>query len=836
MVRLFGWLLSSALLCGIVGIVVVMMVVQHYSSDLPDINQLRNYSPPTVSRVHAGDGRLMAEFASEKRIFVPIERIPQRVIDAFLSAEDKNFYNHPGVDATGIARAIAINVQNLGRGRRPVGASTITQQVAKNFLLTNEVSVVRKIREAILSLRMEQAYTKDDILELYLNEIFLGQRAYGVAAASLAYFNKTMDELTVAEAAYLAALPKAPNNYSPTKNRDEAYARRNWVLGRMLEDNKINAAEYQSGLMEEIAIRPRNDSEYYRGGGYVTEEIRRELTARFGEKAVLEGGLLVRSTIDPRLQDIATQSLRDGLIQYDRRHGWRGPVTKLDPKQPLVKMLAQVPLPLGADDWKLAAITAVSDSAASLTLADGQTGSIAMSELKWARKWLPGQRIGGDVKRPSDVLAVGDVVLVEPLEGSKDSKAFALRQIPAVQGALIALDVNTGRVLAMVGGFSPQTSSFNRATQAQRQPGSSFKPFVYMAALEAGFTPSTLVLDAPISLPQGPGLPEWQPGNYSDDYLGPTTLRVGMEKSRNVMTVRLAQQVGIDSVAKLAEAFGVLKQMPRHLSMSLGAGETTVLKMTNAYAQIVNGGKQINPTIIDSIQDKSGRILLRHDSRPCTGCTNVSWQSVTQAGQAAPALPDLRAQLIDPRSAYQMAHILEGVIERGTGARAKGLPWPVAGKTGTTNDERDAWFIGFSADIAVGLYVGFDQPAHLGHKETGGSISAPIFKAFMEKALEGTPPVPFRVPSGLRMVRVDAQTGQLAISGDSKVIWEAFKRGTEPGSIGAPSSAIILGAPTGDGSAGQAPEIGIIVPPDANEGSTPALPTAPDATNSDNIY
>lgn len=834
MVRLFGWLLSSALLCGIVGIVAVMMVVQHYSADLPDINQLRNYSPPTVSRVHAGDGRLMAEFASEKRIFVPIERIPQRVIDAFLSAEDKNFYNHPGVDATGIARAIAINVQNLGQGRRPVGASTITQQVAKNFLLTNEVSVVRKIREAILSLRMEQAYSKDDILELYLNEIFLGQRAYGVAAASLAYFNKTMDELTVAEAAYLAALPKAPNNYSPTKNRDEAYARRNWVLGRMLEDGKISATDYQTGLTEEIAIRPRNDNEYYRGGGYVTEEIRRELVARFGEKAVLEGGLLVRSSLDPRLQDIATQSLRTGLMEYDRRHGWRGPVTRLDPKQPIQKTLAQVPLPLGAGAWKLAAVTTIGDNSVSITLADGQTGSIAMSELKWARKWLPNQRIGADVKKPSDVLAVGDVVLVEPLangKDGKDSKAYALRQIPAVQGALVALDVHTGRVLAMVGGFSPETSSFNRATQAQRQPGSSFKPFVYMAALEAGFTPSTLVLDAPLSLPQGPGLPEWRPGNYSDDYLGPTTLRVGMEKSRNVMTVRLAQQVGIDNVAKLAEAFGVLKQMPRHLSMSLGAGETTVLKMTNAYAQIINGGKQITPTIIDSIQDKSGRILLRHDTRPCSACSNVSWQSVMQAGQVAPTLPDLRAQLIDPRSAYQMAHILEGVIERGTGARAKGLPWPVAGKTGTTNDERDAWFIGFSADMAVGLYVGFDQPAHLGHKETGGSISAPIFKAFMEQALASSPPVPFRVPSGLRMVRVNAQTGQLAASGDSKVIWEAFKRGTEPGSAGAPSSAIVLGDTVQDGTVLQAPELenGMIAPPIT-------APAAPAPANTGDIY
>ena len=771
--RLLAWLLSMAMLGGALAIVVVLLLIKGMTSDLPDVAQLQNYNPPVVSRVHAADGRLMAEFASERRVFVPISRMPQRVVDAFISAEDKNFYQHNGVDFMGVARAMLTNFKNIGQGRRPEGASTITQQVAKNFLLTNEVSIARKVREAVLAYRIEAAFSKDEILELYLNEIFLGQRAYGVGSAALAYFNKTMDELTISECAYLAALPKAPNNYNPQRNYDGAIERRNYVLGRLLNDNKITQQEYDTALTEKLEMRPRSEAEFYRGGDYFTEEIRRTLVSRFGEEAVLEGGLLVRATIDPRMQDVATRALRNGLISYDRRHGWRGPLARASKGQELRSFLAATPAPPGSEGWQMAAVTQVTAQAASILLVDGLTGVIPLSELKWARNWKPGQIVGQEVQKPSDVLSYGDMVLVEKLEGDKN---YGLRQVPNVQGALVAMDANTGRVYAMVGGFSPRMSDFNRAVQAWRQPGSSFKPFVYMAALESGFTPSSLILDAPLSLPQGPGMPNWNPGNYTNDFLGPTTLRVGMEKSRNVMTVRLAQQIGIEKVAEVAEGFGVVDHLSRNLSMSLGAGETTVIRMVGAYAQMVNGGRKLEHALIDSIQDKEGRIVFRHDTRSCNGCSNVQWKS----GMGVPALPDNRAQIIDPRTAYQMVHILEGVVERGTGTRVKGLPWPLAGKTGTTNDARDAWFVGFSSDMAVGLYIGFDQPTPLGDHETGGVIAAPVFREFMASALEGTTPLPFRVPPGLRLVRVEPASGRLASPGDAKSIWEAFKPGTEP--------------------------------------------------------
>lgn len=771
--RLLAWLASMAMMGGAIGLVIVMLIIQGYSADLPDVEQLRNYNPPVVSRVHAGDGRLMAEFAAERRVFVPVSRMPQRVVDAFISAEDQNFYQHPGVDFVGLGRAVVTNLKNVGQGRRPEGASTITQQVAKNFLIGNEVSVARKIREAVLAFRIERAYSKEEILELYLNEIFLGMRAYGVGSAALAYFNKTLDELTIAEAAYLAALPKAPNNYNPVRNKEAAIARRNYVLGRMLDDVKITRDEYEVALKEPLEMRPRSQDEFYRNGDYFTEEVRRELVARYGEQAVLEGGLLARATLEPKLQDAATKALRNGLMAYDRRHGWRGPIARAGKGQDALALLKATETPAGGEMWQLAVVTKVMAGSAEVNLKDGSKGSIALDDLKWARAWKPGQKLGPAVTAATDVLQAGDIILVLKLE--KDGQ-YSLQQIPAVQGAFVAMDANTGRVLAMVGGFSPRMSSFNRATQAQRQPGSSFKPFVYMAGLESGFTPSSLILDAPISLPQGPGLPNWSPGNYSNDFLGPTTLRVGMEKSRNVMTVRLAQQVGIEKVAEISERFGVVDKLPRNLSMSLGAGETTVMRMVTAYAEMVNGGRKVTPTLLDSIQDKTGRIIYRHDNRPCAGCQNVSWRP----NLTVPGLPDTRESIIDARTAYQMVHILEGVVERGTGTRVKGLPWPLAGKTGTTNDGKDTWFVGFSSDIAAGLYIGFDQPAPMGDHETGGVVAAPVFREFMVTALEGTQPLPFRVPSGLRLVRVNPATGRLAEPGDTKAIWEAFKPGTEP--------------------------------------------------------
>jgi penicillin-binding protein 1A len=821
-VRVLAWMLSSAMFLGVVGILAVVMVIQHYSADLPDVTRLQDYAPPVVSRVHAGDGRLMAEFATERRVFVPIDRIPQRVVDAFLAAEDKNFYTHPGVDFMGLTRAVLTNMENMGQGRRPVGASTITQQVAKNFLIGNEMSVARKVREAVLAFRMERAYTKDEILELYLNEIFFGQRAYGVGSAALAYFNKTLDELTIAEAAYLAALPKAPNNYHPVRRADEALNRRNWVLSRMLEDARITRPEYDTALAQPITMVPRSEAEFYRGGDYFTEEVRRELVGRYGEKAVLEGGLLVRATLDPRLQEAATKALRDGIEAYDRAHGWRGPVAHVANGEMLAEVLQKTALPLGGERWTLAGVSDLSDTVAEIILPDNTRGTLALAELTWTKS---------GIKKPGDVLKVGDIVLVDKLAG--DRNAYGLRQIPAVQGALVAMDANTGRVLAMVGGFSPAISAFNRATQAWRQPGSSFKPFVYMAALENGFTPSSLILDAPISLPQGPGMPLWTPGNYTNDFLGPTTLRVGLEKSRNLMTVRLAAQMGIEKVAQVAEAFGVVDHLPRNLSMSLGAGETTVFRQTAAYAQIVNGGRRITPTLIDSIQNKGGRLLYRHDDRPCAGCSRVMWRE----GLGVPAIPDTRAQIIDPRTAYQMVHILEGVVQRGTGTRIKGLPWPLAGKTGTSNDEKDAWFVGFSSDLAVGIYIGFDQPRHLGNHQTGGVLAAPIFRQFMAEALKDTPPVPFRVPPGLRLVRVNAATGQLAEAGDPKAIWEAFKPGTEPrpGVVEQPVDPLL--GPDSLTEEGSPPEIIRMTPqgPAPSTSFAPATPPAPPPDTSDGL-
>jgi len=766
--RFLAWLISIGFFFGFAGVVIVLLILQGYSQTLPDVDQLRVYNPPVLSRVHAGDGRLMAEFAAERRVFVPIEMIPQKVIDAFLSAEDKTFYNHPGIDFEGIAAAVIRNIEAMGSGRRPVGASTITQQVAKNMLLDGSLSYERKLREAMLALRIEKAFTKDEILELYLNEIFLGQRAYGVAAAAMAYFNKTLDELTLGEAAYLAVLPKAPNNYHPIQNKDAAYNRRAYVLDQMLSNGKITPAEAALAKAELIVLRPRNENEIYRGGDYAVEEIRRDLVTRYGEKYALGGGLLVRSTIDPRLQDIATKTLRDGLMAYDRRHGWRGPMAKLTKGSDMQASIAKIPPAAGSDaKWRSAVVVGLTPAVAQLLMGDGTTGDLPMAELKWAK---------GGIARPSDLLVVGDVLLVEKLTDKADDKNYGLRQIPKVQGGLVAIDPHTGRILAMAGGFSFDMSEFNRVTQAKRQPGSSFKPFVYLAALLSGLTPSSLVLDAPISLPQGPGLPDWRPENYANDYLGPTTLRVGIEKSRNIMTVRLATQIGIDKIAQVAEAFGIVDKLQRNYSMVLGAGETTVLRMTTAYAELVNGGRKITPTLIDSVQDRTGRLVYRHDARPCDNCRNVLWKN----DLPAPTLPDTRPLLVDPASAYQVVHILEGVVQRGTGAKAKGLPWPVAGKTGTTNDAKDNWFVGFSPDLAVGMYIGFDTPVSLGAKETGGGNAAPMFKAFMEQALKDSPPIPFRVPPGVRLVRVNPANGQLAAPGEETAIWEAFKPGTEP--------------------------------------------------------
>ena len=763
----------------------VLFIFHNYGRGLPEYRQLADYEPPVMTRVYGGDGRLLAEYATEKRIFVPIKATPKRVIQSFLAAEDKNFYIHPGVDVLSVIRAALTNVQNIGSSKRPVGASTITQQVAKNFLLTNEVSWKRKIKEAILAFRIERALSKDRILELYLNEIYLGFGSYGVAAAALNYFDKSMDELTIDEAAFLAALPKAPNNYHPVKKPKAAKARRDWVIGRLLVGGLITPAEAELAAAKPLQVRQRSATEYIRAD-YFAEEVRRQLDNRYGEEKLYKGGLSVRTTLDPRLQAIADTVLREGLETYDRRHGWRGPVarlpegTRLDVKIEWRRALAKIPPVKGVGSHLLAVVIGLRPDDALIGFGDGASGRIPLAEMKWARPWMENQKRGPKVTSPADVLVPGDVIVVDPVTANAKGVAYpagsyGLRQLPDVDGSIVALDPHTGRILAMSGGYSYERSQFNRVTQAMRQPGSAFKPFVYLAALDHGYTPSTLILDAPFVIDQGPGLPKWRPANYTKKFYGPSTMRLGLEKSRNLMTVRLAQTIGMEAISEYAQRFGIVDFLPEKLAMALGSGETTLLRITTAYAMLVNGGKRITPTLIDRIQDRHGETIFRHDRRNCVSCRATIWTR-----QETPAIADTRKPVTKPGSAYQVVSMLKGVVERGTGRRIRAVGKPLAGKTGTTNADKDTWFIGFSPDLAVGVFVGFDTPKTLGRRETGSSVAAPLFRDFMAAALEKKKAIPFRIPPGIRLVRVNAATGELARAGDKKVIYEAFKPGTVP--------------------------------------------------------
>ncbi|HPF78237.1 MAG TPA: penicillin-binding protein 1A [Alphaproteobacteria bacterium] len=771
----------------IAGIAVFAFVINYYSRDLPDYSQLKKYEPPIITRIYAGDGGLLAEYAQEKRVFVPIQKIPDIVKEAFLAAEDKNFYEHNGVDTYAIIRAVITNLRNSGSGRRLVGASTITQQVAKNFLLTNEVSYERKIKEAILALRMEKALSKDQLLELYLNEIFLGQRAYGVAAAALTYFNKSLDELTIEEAAFLGALPKAPNNYNPVRHHEAALARRNWVIDRMAEDGYITAGEAEIAKAKPLEMKRREITKGVEAD-FFAEEVRRELKEKYGQESLYKEGLSVRSSVDPHLQNIAVKALRDGLRAYDERHGWRGPVANLKSMDNWAEDLNKIAIPEGMlNDWKLAVVLKVENAQASIGFGDKEKALLKLDGVRWARKCLQDcYALGPEIIKLSQVVEVGDVIMVE-----KEKKSWILRQVPKVQGALIALDPHTGRVLAMQGGWTQSASSFNRATQAQRQPGSAFKPFVYLAALDSGFTPSTLVLDAPFVIEQAPG-DFWRPTNYSNKYYGPSTIRMGVEKSRNLMTVRLADKIGMEKVVDYATRFGIADQMKTYLSYALGAGETTLLRLTAAYGMLVNGGKKIQPTFIDRIQNRRGETIFSYDQRPCANCGDlIRWD-----GQPTPTIPDTREQIADEKTAYQIVSILEGVIQRGTARKLNSIGRPLAGKTGTTNESKDTWFVGFSPDLAVGVFVGFDDPKSLGKHETGSSVAAPIWGDFMKEALKDTPAMPFRVPPGIKNVRVNAKTGKLAQAGDADVIWEAFVAGTEPNGENYIANNDVIGADT----------------------------------------
>jgi penicillin-binding protein 1A len=781
MIRFFATLLTLLLVGVAAAAGVILWGFAHYGRDLPSYAHLAAWEPPTTTHVYAGDGRLLVEYAREPRVFVPITAIPPVVKQAFIAMEDKNFYAHPGVDVVAIVRSQITNLKNLAEDRRPIGGSTITQQVARlpglSLLNAQESTLSRKIKEWILALRIERALPKDRILEIYLNEMYLGFGSYGPAQAALNYFNKAMDELTVAEAAYIAALARAPSNYHPIRYAERAKERRDMVIAAMLEEGFVTDAQAKEAWATPFAINPRTEIEIFTAD-YFVEEVRRELAQRYGTESLYGGGLTVRTTLDPRLQDIAVATLRDGLEDYDRRHGWRGPIARIEGPElgwpeAWTARLSRVKAPAGlGDDRKLAVVLAVRDTHAEIGFVTGAKGSIPMRAMTWARPWREDQRVGAAPRRPADVLAVGDVVAVQPFEGEG---TFGLHQVPDIEGALVALDPHTGRVLAMVGGYSFQQSQFNRVTQAWRQPGSAFKPIVYVAALENGFTPASLVLDAPFVVDQGPGLGKWKPANYSQTFYGPSTLRLGIEKSRNLMTVRLAQHIGMDKVADYAERVGVVDKMPQYLSNSLGAAETTLMRLTAAYGMVVNGGKKITPTTIDRVQDRRGRTVFQHDARTCVSCKGVSW-----FGQTEPTLPDMRRQVIDPISAYQMTSMLEGVVQRGTGVTINAVKKPLGGKTGTTNDEMDTWWIGFSPDLVVGVWVGFDNPKSLGASEQGASAAAPIFRDFMMEALRGKPGIPFRVSDGVRLVRVNAETGHPAVPGDRNVILEAFRPGTEP--------------------------------------------------------
>ena len=777
---------------GVVAFIGVSSVVGYLlwkaSKDLPSYESLANYEPPVMTRIHAHDGSLIAEYARERRIFVPINTIPKMVLSAFLSAEDRRFYEHGGLDFVGIARVLSKMVSNPGG--RAEGASTITQQVAKNFLLTNERKLERKIKEAILAVRIERAYSKDKILELYLNEIFLGLGSYGVAAASLNYFNKELGDLAPEEAAYLAALPKAPNNYHPFKNTARATERRNWILGQMAENGYIKKDDAEAARKKPLAVNIRPFGAHIFAAEYFAEEVRRGILGQYGEEKLYGGGLSVRTTLDPQMQRYARKALTDGLIRFDRMRGWRGPVSRIDVAGDWGATLGGIEVASDIQPWRLGVVLDVQKTKVVVGLrpARQQDGSlvaareaaeIAFDEMKWAGKFLATDREkGAPPKQPSDVVALGDVIYVAPKDPANLGGAWSLMQMPEVGGGLVAMDPHTGRVLAVAGGFSYAMSQFDRAVQARRQPGSSFKPLVYAAALDNGYKPTSIILDAPIEIDQGPGKEAWRPENYQKDKsFGPTTLRVGVEKSRNQMTVRLAQDMGMPLITEYSKRFGVYDDLLPVLSMSLGAGETTVLRMATAYSMLANGGRQIRATMIDRIQDRWGRTVWRHDERNCANCKADRWQ-----GQPEPEIIDDRKPMMDPHTAYQMTSILEGVVQRGTATVVKQiLPGvPLAGKTGTSNDSKDVWFIGYSPDLVVGVFVGYDNPKPMGKTATGGQVSAPIFGDFMKMALADKKPGIFRQPPGLKLIRVNPRTGLRASPGETDGIIEAYKPGEEP--------------------------------------------------------
>ena len=730
----------------------ILAVLWAFSSNLPDYKFLKNYKPSVSSKVYSGDGELVNDFSSEKRIFVPYKSISEKVINSFLSAEDKNFYSHPGVDAKGVLRAIINNISNVIASRRLEGASTITQQVAKNFLLTNEVSFNRKIKEAILAFRIERALSKERILELYLNQIYLGEGSYGVASASLEYFDKSISELDYEEAALLAALPKAPSRYNPYKNIELAKFRRDLVLKNLFENNYIDKKKYEKFINNKIFLKKRKkifleDAQYY------VEDIRKNVIDKFGFEKVYKQGLNINTPINLNFQKIATQSLRDGLISYDQRKGWRGALTNKKNSENWTKGLKKLKLEKSIN-WNLAIVKRIEKFKVEIEIENKSKGFIKYENITWTKKEF------------NELLKKGDIIYVEHLKND----IFSLKQLPQVNGGIVVMDPFTGRVLALSGGFSFKKSEFNRATQALRQPGSAFKPFIYALALENGYTPSTLILDAPLVLEQGYNLKLWKPENYGKKFYGPSTLRMGLEKSRNLMTVRIAQDLGIKKIVNFSRKLGIYENPSELLSISLGSSETTLLKLTSAYSSFVNGGKLVKPIMIDRIQDSEGNTILNNEMRKCINCDQISYLSDNY-----PKIEDKFEQIFSPETAYQMTSILEGTIQNGTGKNLKDLNLDLAGKTGTTNGNTDTWFIGFTSKLAIGVYVGSDNPKSLGRYETGAKTALPIFKSFVKKAVKKEDARPFKVAKNILMKVIDPVTGKKAEIGTRTTIIEAYK-------------------------------------------------------------
>ena len=747
--NIFILLISIGLLSGII----IFSILWAFSSNLPDYKFLKGYKPPVSSKVYSGEGELVNDFSTEKRIFVPYEAIPIKVINAFLSAEDKNFFSHPGVDAKGVLRAIVNNISNIVASRRLEGASTITQQVAKNFLLTNEVSINRKLKEAILAFRIERALSKERILELYLNQIYLGEGTYGVASASLEYFDKPINELKYIEAALLAALPKAPSRYNPYKNIDLAKFRRNLVLQNLFENNFIDRDDYKRFINEEILLKKRKKI-YLEDARYYVEDIRKNVVDKFGFEKVYKQGLNINTPINLDFQKIATQALRDGLIKYDKRKGWRGVLLNKKISKNWNKDLKKFRLEK-TTNWELAIVKKIEQFSVEIETEKKLKGFIKYENISWTKKEF------------KEIFKIGDIIYVEIIE----NKNYSLRQLPKINGGIVVMDPFTGRVFALSGGFSFKKSEFNRATQASRQPGSAFKPFIYALALENGYTPSTLILDAPLVLEQGSDLKMWKPENYGKKFYGPSTLRMGLEKSRNLMTVRIAQDLGLKKIVNFSKQLGIYDNPNKLLSISLGSAETTLLKLTSAYCSFVNGGKLINPIMIDRIQDSEGNTIFNNETRICLDCKQISSLS-----KIYPKIEDNFIQIFSPETAYQMTSILEGAIQRGTGKKLKDLKLDIAGKTGTTNSNTDTWFIGFTSKLVIGVYVGSDNPKPLGKYETGAKTALPIFKNFVKNAIKKEEARPFKVADNILMMVIDPITGQKAKFESKTTIIEAYKK------------------------------------------------------------